>query len=483
MENFINTRGGIFKMLKRLSAIIICCLLFLTSCQGDTIDGVNTEVKEEYSVDLEGYECKLYSDRYYTDYMFMNKIDTLNYDMMFQRIADVEQELNCDIILDTVSEYSLAGNNYVLTNLATGDSFAEILNVSCNSLMGELAYAGYLTPLTDLKEIIDYTDSDKYGSPAVLEAAMYEGVPYAVQPTYWINFHGANCFLIYYNRDLLNSMGLYNPQEHLEKKDWTWDNFENILKTFYIENGENNLPVLSASSLAMIQLALLSNDVRFADYVDGVLKTDIYSDKSLKALDWILNIYKTYSKTAITTKGGDGYWDSSKFVNKEVLMDILNGQEAVNGDVQYKADFTFGLMPFPCGPDAPYGKWAQWYEQIEGFGIPYSADEPESAAHVINRLFEPFEEYGDKEGLLDYYTRNVFVDPMDSDVFLNSSDNARYNYWKVGGYDFALKISQNMNSKTASEYMSSYGPAFEEVIEKYMMPNFSYMYENMYNKK
>jgi hypothetical protein len=277
-------------------------------------------------------------------------------------------------------------------------------------------------------------------------------------------------------------MGLYNPQEHLEKKDWTWANFENILKTFYVENGETTLPVLSASSRAMVQLALLSNDVRFADYIDGELKTDIYSDKSVRALDWILNIYKTYSNTAITTKAGDGYWDSTKFVNKEVLMDIINGQDAVNGDVQYKADFTFGLMPFPSGPDASYGQWAQWYEQIEGFGIPYSADDPESAAHVINRLFEPFEEYGDKEGLLDYYTRNVFTDPKDADVFLNSAENARYNYWKVGGYDFAQKVSESINTKTASEFISSHGPAFEEVIKKYMMPNFSYMYEHMYNK-
>ena len=279
---------------------------------------------------------------------------------------------------------------------------------------------------------------------------------------------------------MINSMGLYNPQEHLEKKDWTWETFEKVLKDFYIPNGETTKPTLSAPQRAMVQLSFYSNDVRFADYIDGVLQTDIYSDKCINAVNWVQKLYNEYAPDIITTKAGDGYWDVSKFVNQEVLMDVISGGEAVNGNIQYLADFSFGLMPFPSGPDCEYGRWVHYFEGIAGFAVPINANEPEYAAHIISGLFEPFEDYGGADGLSDYYNRNVFSNPIDTELYLNAGKYARYIYWPVGGLDFTNNISTNLKSKSAKQLIETYGPSYEKVIEKYIMPNFNYLNEHMY---
>ena len=106
----------------------------------------------------------------------------------------MEKAYNCTITIDNQGAYGDASNNYVVSNLSVGENIGDIFYIAGNNYIANLAYGGYLTPLTDLKDIIDYEDSKKYGSPALLECAMYESIPYAVQPSYWLNYQEASSF-------------------------------------------------------------------------------------------------------------------------------------------------------------------------------------------------------------------------------------------------------------------------------------------------
>ena len=47
------------------------------------------------------------------------------------------------------------------------------------------AHGGLLHPLNAYPQYIDLKDTDKYGKPGATEAALANGIPYGIQPTYW----------------------------------------------------------------------------------------------------------------------------------------------------------------------------------------------------------------------------------------------------------------------------------------------------------
>lgn len=54
-------------------------------------------------------------------------------------------------------------------------------------------------------------------------------------------------------------------------------------------------------------------------------------------------------------------------------------------------------------------------------------------------------------------------------------NNARYNYWTVGGNDFRTNAGNAISRSTGAEIVQKYGKSIEKVVEKYISMNFDYM--------
>jgi hypothetical protein len=119
---------------------------------------------------------------------------------------------------------------------------------------------------------------------------------------------------------------------------------------------------------------------------------------------------------------------------------------------------------------------------MEAVGILSNAEEPEYAAHIINKLLDPFEEYKDKEGLKKYY-ETLFHDPRDIDVYFDIDKYSSHAYFPVGGYDFATAAANNILKKTPAEIIQTYAPAFDKIIEKYIAPNYDFITELKNNNR
>ena len=466
-------------MKKTFFSVVLILLVFLAaSCAS-----VEEIVPEYDTSSLDGLNFAGAEFKYLTEELeaFIGvKQGTFLYDCAMQRISDIEKTLNCVL---TVEHSPTTSSHYdsCRATIMSGLSPADIMDFRSSNTTANLAYAGCLYPLTEVHDIIRYEDSFKYGSASVLECAMYNGVPYAVQPASWPGFPDAQCFFLTYNKDKTSSKGLPDLQEYYENGTWTWSNFEDVLVSYTSTDPGDPYVALATHAKALVNMTLFSNGVKFADYIDGKLQTDLYQPKVVNAITWLQKIYSDYKSSILNIE----YWSLLEFINGQSLMAFVSGAQAYNSDIQYNCDFTFGLMPFPCGPDATYGEWANWREELYGVCMPVTIAEPEATAQIISMLCEPFEEFGtNTEELEEYYANNVFSSATDAEIYFEVGKYGRYIYWHVGGLNFTTGVIDNYSRRTAQQIVESYASSMDEVIEKYIKPNFeNYMYEVLYGGK
>ena len=461
-----------------VSAVLILLVFLAASCSSveETVPEYDSSSLD--SVNFAGAEFKYLTEE--QEAFIGVKQGTFLYDCAMQRISDIEKRFNCVLTVEHSPTTSSHYNN-CRAIIMSGLSPADIMDFRSSNTTANLAYAGCLYPLTEVHDIIHYEDSFKYGSASVLECAMYKGVPYAVQPASWPGFPDAQCFFLTYNKDRVSSKGLTDLHEYYENGTWTWANFEDVLVSYTSTDPGDPYVALATHAKALVNMTLFSNGVKFADYIDGKLQTDLYQPRVVNAITWLQKIYSDYRSSLLNIE----YWSLSEFINGQSLMTFVSGAQAYNSDIQYNCDFTFGLMPFPCGPDAVYGEWANWREELYGVCMPVNVAEPEATAHIIAMLCEPFEEFGtNTEDLKEYYANNVFSSATDAEIYFEVGKYGRYIYWHVGGLNFTTGVIDNYARQTAQQIVDSYASSMDEVIEEYIKPNFeNYMYEVLYGGK
>ena len=177
----------------------------------------------------------------------------------------------------------------------------------------------------------------------------------------------------------------------------------------------------------------------------------------------------------------DDKWNNTTepLINGEAMMTLTEFQRVFN-DIAYKVD-DYGIVPFPCGPQGTYGKWAAVLEGTEGFSILANANEPEAAAQVVNAILEPFKGYEGREELLNYYSDSILFDRRDAELFLDINKYAHYSYAQEGGDAFFNNAAGAILKKSGAEIIQQFGNQMEEVVDKYIAPNYAYMKEHLYN--
>ena len=447
-------------------SILNCVACGQTDLKDETLNEV--EVKEKVVPDMGGYKCKLlqwgFTDTADGDLLFY-KQDTYLYDLAAQRISDVEALYNCDIEFQ-YSPISADLLNTIVGNIASGTSDGDIISVIELIKIASLVSSDCLYPLTDLKNIIDYEDSEKYGSAGLLEVAMKDSIPYAVTGAMLpLKQCLSGLPLGVFNAGVVADYGLTDLREYYEKKEWTWDTFETFLTDYTIVEGEKKIFAVETPSAWFIQGAMRSNGVEYAVEKDGKVVSGLDSVNTLQAFDWVKKVYKDFP---------DSINYKNVMMNEHIAAgtSILIFTEAIHirDRIAYEVD-NFGIVPFPCGPLGKYGE-SSTFSAMEAYGIIKNSEEPEYVAYILSSILEPFKEYLDKESLMTYYD-NIFHDRRDIELYLSIDKYARHAYEPQGAtiYYFA----DNISKKSSAEMIQSFAPQFNLVVEKYIAPNYEYM--------
>lgn len=472
--------------MKKLKSVIasLLSIMLLSSCAGsgpELLDFIgDTSSKQNF----DGYTVKIYQSETDEDErieLFGYNIGSIEEAALKSRIAEIEKDYNITILFNNDFD-----RESIRLKLSAGDFDADIVYYEGFGAMQDFAKAGFLCPMTDFPDQIDLSDAEKYGGANVLEGAMINSVPYAVQPVQWPGFQALNCFFLVYNSELFAQNGLTDLHEFYENETWTWDTFETELlekaASLNLQTTDGPMYTLSTHRGNLFSSLVYSNNTQYITKNEaGENVVNPYPTTFVHALEKGLEWGSKYNDTIDLSQG---FWEIDDFLMGNALTTLATSEAVTTGGVAYNkyGSFEHRIMPFPVGSDAPYGMWSQYMQRIYGMGIPVSSKEPEIAATVISALFEPLE---GMEDLYEYYSNYTFNTQLDADIYMAAGQFVRYDYTFDGGSDLNRTLSNTFGSalksgKSAQEIMDSQRNAMVSLIENYMLENYDYMYENYY---
>ena len=424
------------------------------------INGLNGD---STGIDLDGYECVIIQN-YDLDHPFQYPIGTLMSDMYLQRLADISEEYNCNVTIQQALSTDVEGEMVRI--------FADVYvgEIACTHRQSVPAAGGCFYPLDVLKEYIDYTNADKFGSLGRLEVGIFNGVPYTVSPVAWPGKQASYAYSIFaVNEGTISRYGKTDPREYVENGEWTWETFENVLPDYHIVDGEYTSTAMNLT-WSIVDFAMMNG----ANYVsvnsDGTVVPALDSPAIVETFDWCSNLF-TKHKDCISYLGH--YEMVEAFIRGEITLAQTSFTHMIN-EMIYDVD-NYGVVPMPCGPRGTYGEWASAYADFDSMAIWVNAKEPEAAAMVINRMFDPFEGYETLEDIQEYAS-GIFYDQRDIEFFTTYLKHTRWNYYTRGLNDyFSNAGSQTKSGKSGTEIVEKYASAANEIVEKYVIPNYEFI--------
>ena len=466
--------------MKKITAILLLTamtLTFFSACTSEAPQLLEF-LDNNTTLDLDGETITILNENDVETQIFGYKHSTLEYDEMKARIKSIEDKYDCVIELINIGNNETMREVIMANTSASGSTYdSDIFVAGGNNILRNLAYGNALLPLTDVRDYIDYTNSEKFGSAGFLEAAMVDGIPYAVKPSYWLGYNNSAAFYVTYNIDMLKRAAMTDFHEYYENETWTWETYENIFKEYTPDEGSFTF---ATSPFHEVYITMLSNGVQIYGYIDGEFKCDFNEPKTMTAIDWYLNFYNTYKDE----REEPSRWGTGGFTEGNTLMTLATASEVTRGAIAY-SDIEYSIMPYPCGPDIEYGQWANFTEGISGFAISAFSDEPEVSAMIINDLFEPFGIITEYESLEDYYAQNIFLTHTDAKIFLDVGEYCRFRYWGLdGSIGSFLEEFEGGSSSTAAQLITRFSSRIESIADKEIKNNFeNYVYDALYGDK
>lgn len=391
--------------------------------------------------------------------------DTANADYAAKRIKDVENALNCKIDIyydpDKIIGMLRAG-------VMSGSQPFDIMEGDGYHLVSDVR-AGYLT---GLKEYLDIENTDKWGTPNMLQSMLWNDDIYGVVPFAWPELvYRTPGHLLAVNENLITSLGQPDPREFVENYTWTWDLFEEKLEEYTFEEGGYTVYALRCHPAYFSINMFLSSGVALSALENGSVVCGLYTDIGREAMQRAQDIYQVSHKHCFHPQTDSTGHD--EFISGQAVMYLTWTYELTNDTkyIMYNMD-NVGVLPFPQGPHATPGKYLSYHEGL-GYatGIPANAKDPAASALILSAIYEPFEEYKDKDSIVDYMTSQVFHDIRDTEVILNSVRNTEYGFFKEG----ARKALENVlgTHDSVPQILDSLKNAYDEIVEKYMVPHYA----------
>lgn len=468
-------------MKKIFAFVLLAAMLISTSCAAEPMTLLPfLDASSDGEVDYGGVEILISSegnsmddeDRYWAG-IFDFDTNTMYGEAILDRVAAVEENLGVKILYDK----ELDGAVSMAQKLMAGTYVADVVNYTDFGGMQNFAQAGMLLPMTDF-EHIDLSETWKYGNANVLEGAMINSVPYAVQPVAWPQWEPSGISSIIYNTELLDEYALTDPHEFWENENWYWDEFEDAYLKPAITMEEDEW-VISASEKIFWYGLMYSNDVQYVSAnANGEYTVNAKPQSLIEAVQKGSDWYKDY-KDKIELFSD--FWTHENYDEGLAIFTVSGATLTVSAAI----DVVSGLMPFPCGPSATYGNWRQAFDRIQGWGIPITSNEPDIAAHVISELFEPLDEYLGVT-LEEYYKDMMFNTEIDAEIYMELIKDVRYDYTFSGGSDLMRSINNNFSSaiksgKSGNEAADTYAGQIMAIMTAHALPNYDYMYKHFYS--
>ncbi|MBD2867071.1 ABC transporter substrate-binding protein [Paenibacillus arenilitoris] len=328
----------------------------------------------------------------------------------------------------------------VTASLVAGEPIGDIIRLARPWMIPSLVAQGLFWPVDE------YTKNEKvFIQQYTNEYSQYEGRGYGFRA----GINGASSG-IFYNRTLMNQLGLKPLQQYVNEDNWNWETFMQAAKEGNKDsNNDGKLDIWGLASASILVQAMAANEANLV----AEDKQNLEDPKTLEVLNFLSKL--ATEGIARPTEGGDWTEPGQFFRQGNTLMWASNDYEMENLKKDMP-DYDIGFLPFPKGPSA-----AQYHSHntIPNYlTIPSAVENPEQLVYI-------YEKINDIESMYDYPKQSRF-----ETLFSNEDD---LNNARVAGE--SIKVIDDIGGYPSMPYYEFTGEILEgvsvaTVVEKYKEP-------------
>ncbi|MFC5529474.1 ABC transporter substrate-binding protein [Cohnella yongneupensis] len=265
----------------------------------------------------------------------------------------------------------------VTASLLSGAPIGDIVRVGRNYAFPALVKQDLFWPVdeyTKNKNAFDQDATNKWGQ--------YNGRGYLFEAQRENLVQG-----IFYNRTLMNKLGIKPLQDYVNEDTWNWDTFVQVAKDANKDtNNDGKLDTWGLANPTLTDPALYSNE---ATLTSGDKQT-LDDPKTVEALNFVSRI--ATEKVARPTEGGD-WTEPGQFFRQGNTLMYTGAMYEIGGLKTDMKDYDIGFVPFPKGPSASV------YHSLEGayqaLTIPKAVKDPDKLLYI-------WEKWHDIDSIYDY---------------------------------------------------------------------------------
>ena len=212
------------------------------------------------------------------------------------------------------------------------------------------------------------------------EIFQYEGEGYAFTDALQNIVQG-----IFYNRTLMDDLGLKPVQEYVDEGTWDWEAFKEVVASANLDtNNDGELDTWGLANPSVLERALASNDAALTDVDQQTLD----NPQTLEALEFTADVFQL----ARPTEGGD-WTEPEQFFRQGNTLFMTGADWMYNGLVTDMPESDIGFIPFPIGPSAD--GYRTYEGDVQAIAIPKMVDNPEQLVYI-------WEKINDVDSIYDY---------------------------------------------------------------------------------
>ncbi|MFC6331850.1 extracellular solute-binding protein [Paenibacillus septentrionalis] len=365
-----------------------------------------------------------------------------------QRKANLEalmekHNFNIEYIAIDYGEYQTK----VVASLMAGEPLGDIVRLGKTYTVPTLVKQDLLWPLDDYVK-----NENAFNVKVTKELYTYDGKGYGFTDDKANHTTG-----IFYNRTLMNQLGLKPLQDYVNEDNWNWDTFIQVAKEANKDtNNDGKIDTWGLANRGLLEPALFSNN---AELTSGD-KQNLDDPRTLEALNFVSRL--ATEQVSRPTEGGD-WTEPSQFFREGNTLMYVGAMYEVNGIKTDMADYDIGFVPLPKGPSATeYHSGEALYQALT---IPKAVDNPEQLMYI-------WEKINDIESMYDYPSQASFESNFDNEDDINNAKMAQaglvvidhFTFPSLPYWDFEGELTSGTSVSTVVEkYKSTFQAAIDEI--------------------
>jgi len=311
-----------------------------------------------------------------------------------------------DFIEELFDETKIIKQTYDFSYAEINNNFAQILAGKSLDIIG-----------IESSMIMYYINNDiilplnALYSKTFINGDMYNNISklYFGYTLYGLNIHIIPDYMFFYNKHLVDQLGLYDPLELWKNCNWTWDEWLNINITMQTEINTYQFETLGKANFTEYAF-IASNGVDLFEINEKGYCVISIDDKYLVAQKFINEVNDVYKIKNIYNDKLYNFEDRAKKLREGLNFNYYEQPSSTfqfyhkdkkNWLDSFVADDIIGIVCAPRGPDLDISILSRDYGSNYYWAIPTYCTNPEAVMEYIHWVFTDYENYEERRK---YYT-------------------------------------------------------------------------------